>query len=96
MFLFQDEITATNVKQGYAANPIQDECGTARHSSITAAKFGAFFSSVLAKKQELNTLTDSGRKKQQINVKDCFWPVTAKSKNVFEVSSLRRPFTLII
>ncbi|XP_022706547.1 mediator of RNA polymerase II transcription subunit 12-like protein isoform X2 [Varroa jacobsoni] len=80
----EDEITATNVKQGYAANPIQDECGTARHANITTAKFSTFFSGVLIKKQELNTLQDTGRKKQQINVKECFWPVTAKSKNVFE------------
>lgn len=74
------------MKQGYAANPIQDECGTARHANITTAKFSTFFSGVLIKKQELNTLQDTGRKKQQINVKECFWPVTAKSKNVFEVN----------
>ncbi|XP_028966939.1 mediator of RNA polymerase II transcription subunit 12-like protein [Galendromus occidentalis] len=80
----EDEITATNVKQGYSANPIQDECGSARNSNITAAKFGAFFSGILAKKQEINTLIDSGRKKQQINIKECFWPVTAKSKSLFE------------
>ncbi|XP_076370100.1 mediator complex subunit kohtalo isoform X2 [Tachypleus tridentatus] len=81
----EDELTAVNVKQGFAINaPLQDEFGSARNANITAAKFGAFFSAILAKKQELNTFHDSGRKKQQINPKDNFWPVTPRSKNAIE------------
>lgn len=39
----------------------------------------------LAKRNELNTLPDNGRKKQQINVKDNFWPVTGRSKGVLDM-----------
>ncbi|EEC08725.1 thyroid hormone receptor-associated protein, putative [Ixodes scapularis] len=80
-----DELTAINVKQGFITNPqISDEYGSARNANITPAKFGAFFSAILAKKQELNTIQDSGRKRQQINTKEHFWPVTARSKNAIE------------
>lgn len=39
----------------------------------------------IAKRNELNTLPDNGRKKQQINVKDNFWPVTGRSKGVLDM-----------
>ncbi|XP_077555179.1 mediator of RNA polymerase II transcription subunit 12-like protein isoform X10 [Haemaphysalis longicornis] len=81
----EDELTAINVKQGFITNPqISDEYGSARNANITSAKFGAFFSAILSKKQELNTIQDSGRKRQQINTKEHFWPVTARSKNAIE------------
>ncbi|XP_075535912.1 mediator of RNA polymerase II transcription subunit 12-like protein isoform X4 [Dermacentor variabilis] len=81
----EDELTAINVKQGFITNPqINDEYGSARNANITSAKFGAFFSAILSKKQELNTIQDSSRKKQQINTKEHFWPVTARSKNAIE------------
>uniref|UniRef100_A0A2R5LGN9 Putative thyroid hormone receptor-associated protein complex subunit n=1 Tax=Ornithodoros turicata TaxID=34597 RepID=A0A2R5LGN9_9ACAR len=81
----EDELTAINVKQGFITNPqIADEYGSARNQNITSAKFGAFSSAILAKKQELNTIQDSGRKRQQINPKEHFWPVTARSKNAIE------------
>jgi mediator of RNA polymerase II transcription subunit 12 len=38
----------------------------------------------LTKKEELNTLPDTGRKRQQINPKDNFWPATARTKNAIE------------
>ncbi|KAL1427763.1 hypothetical protein MTO96_003109 [Rhipicephalus appendiculatus] len=81
----EDELTAINVKQGFITNPqINDEYGSARNANITSAKFGAFFSAILSKKQELNTIQDSARKKQQVNAKEHFWPVTARSKNAIE------------
>ncbi|KAH8042864.1 hypothetical protein HPB51_026129 [Rhipicephalus microplus] len=80
-----DELTAINVKQGFITNPqINDEYGSARNANITSAKFGAFFSGILSKKQELNTIQDSAKKKQQVNAKEHFWPVTARSKNAIE------------
>lgn len=70
-----------NVKQGFLNCPtIQEEYGTARNANITPNKFGAFFSALLSKKQELNTLQDTGKKKQQINAKDNIWLVTQRSK----------------
>ncbi|KAJ0181317.1 hypothetical protein K1T71_003402 [Dendrolimus kikuchii] len=45
---------------------------------------GQFFSGILSKKEELNTLPDCGRKRQQVNPKDNFWPATARTKTQIE------------
>lgn len=42
---------------------------------------GAYFNGIIARKEELSTLPDSGRKRQQINTKDNFWPATIRTKN---------------
>ncbi|XP_015794701.1 mediator of RNA polymerase II transcription subunit 12-like protein isoform X2 [Tetranychus urticae] len=77
----EDELTAINVKQGFITCPtIQEEYGSSRNANITPNKFGAFFSALLSKKQELNTLQDTGRRKPQINPKDNIWLVTQRSK----------------
>lgn len=46
-----------------------------------ANKVGAYFNAILQKKEELMTLSDNAKKKQQINTKDNFWPVTARTKS---------------
>lgn len=51
---------------------------------LTRAVF-FFINLVAAKRNVLNTLPDNGRKKQQINVKDNFWPVTGRSKGVLDM-----------
>ncbi|XP_039485003.1 mediator of RNA polymerase II transcription subunit 12 isoform X1 [Drosophila santomea] len=77
----EDELTPTNVKHGFTTTPpLSDEFGTAHNSNVNASKVSAFFSGVLAKKEELMTLPDTGRKKQQINCKDNFWPVSPRRK----------------
>lgn len=43
-------------------------------------QIGQFFSGILSKKEELNTLPDCGRKRPQVNPKDNFWPATARTK----------------
>lgn len=74
-------MTALNVKHGYnSATVIQDEYGTARNANITSNRFGEYFSAILSKKHELNTFSDTSRKKQQIN-KDSTLYVTSKTKN---------------
>lgn len=76
----EDELTPTNVKHGFATMPpLSDEFGTAHNSNVNSSKVGAFFNSILAKKEELMTLQDTVRKKHQINCKDNFWPVRTKS-----------------
>lgn len=45
---------------------------------------GAYFNSIIARKEELSALPDSGRKRQQINPKDNFWPATIRTKNAIE------------
>lgn len=80
----EDELTLNNVKHGFTTMPqLSDEFGTARNCNVTAAKVGAFFNGILAKKEELATMQDTGRKRQQIN-RESFWPVTARSKNIIE------------
>lgn len=81
----EDELTPNNVKHGFTTSlQLSDEHGTARHCNVTAAKVGAYFNAILAKKEELATMPDTGRKRQQINPKDNFWPVTARTKNGIE------------
>lgn len=81
----EDELTTMNVKHGFATMPqLSDEFGTAHNSNVNANKVCAFFNSILAKKEELMTLQDSGRKKQQINVKDNFWPVSPRTKGALD------------
>ncbi|XP_050541697.1 mediator of RNA polymerase II transcription subunit 12 isoform X2 [Daktulosphaira vitifoliae] len=83
----EDELTTVNVKHGFTTSlTISDEHqhGTARNYNITASKIGAFFNAIINKKEELNTLLDTGRKRLQINPKDNFWPATARSKTTVE------------
>ncbi|XP_055373234.1 mediator of RNA polymerase II transcription subunit 12 [Condylostylus longicornis] len=81
----EDELTSLNVKHGFATMPqLSDEFGTAHNSNVTANKVAAFFNLILSKKEELMTLPDTGRKKQQINVKDNFWPVSPRTKTTLD------------
>lgn len=82
----EDELTSSNVKHGFEPRPLHsEEFGTARNCNVTASKVGAYFNAILARREELMTLSDSGRKKQQINPKDNFWPVTVRSKAMLDV-----------
>lgn len=82
----EDELTSSNVKHGFEPRPLHsEEFGTARNCNVTASKVGAYFNAILARREELMTLPDSGRKKQQINPKDNFWPVTVRSKAMLDV-----------
>lgn len=79
----EDELTSMNVKHGFATMPqLSEEFGTARNCNVNASKIGAYFNAILAKKEELLTLSDSGRKKQ--HVKDNFWPVTQRTKQTLD------------
>lgn len=81
----EDELTSINVKHGFATMPqLTDEFGTARNCNVSASKIGAYFNAIIARKEELSTLPDSGRKRQQINPKDNFWPATIRTKNAIE------------
>ncbi|XP_062901407.1 mediator of RNA polymerase II transcription subunit 12-like protein isoform X1 [Mobula hypostoma] len=79
----EDELTAVNVKQGFSNQPAfsGDEHGSARNIVINPAKIGAYFSSILAEKLKLNTFQDTGKKKPQVNAKDNYWLVTARSQS---------------
>lgn len=83
----EDELTATNVKQGFMSMFLQssEEFGTARNCNVTASKVGAYFNAILARREELMTLPDSGRKKQQINLKDNFWLVTQRTRATIDI-----------
>lgn len=84
----EDELTPANVKHGFSAIPqLSDEFGTAHNSNVNSSKVSAFFNSVIAKKEELMTLQDTVRKKQQINCKDNFWPVSPRTKGALDAWS---------
>ncbi|CAL4069283.1 unnamed protein product, partial [Meganyctiphanes norvegica] len=81
----EDELDDVSVKQGFTHRPqISDEYGSAQNTNITSAKIASNFNAILKKKAESNQLQDTGRKKQQINIKDNFWLVTARSKTAIE------------
>ncbi|XP_055579922.1 mediator of RNA polymerase II transcription subunit 12-like protein isoform X1 [Falco biarmicus] len=97
----EDELTAVNVKQGFSNAPAfsGDEHGSARNIVINASKIGAYFSSILAEKLKLNTFQDTGKKKPQVNAKDNYWLVTARSQsaihNWFTDLAGSKPLTLL-
>uniref|UniRef100_A0A663MCW4 Mediator complex subunit 12L n=1 Tax=Athene cunicularia TaxID=194338 RepID=A0A663MCW4_ATHCN len=76
-----------------------DEHGSARNIVINASKIGAYFSSILAEKLKLNTFQDTGKKKPQVNAKDNYWLVTARSQsaihNWFTDLAGSKPLTLL-
>ncbi|KAF4529435.1 hypothetical protein B566_EDAN003531, partial [Ephemera danica] len=85
VFLSKDELTALNVKHGFSlVLQLNDEFGTARNCNVNASKVGAYFNGILTRKEELNTLPDSGRRRPQINTKDSFWPATPRTKHQIE------------
>uniref|UniRef100_A0A803YJU1 Mediator complex subunit Med12 domain-containing protein n=1 Tax=Meleagris gallopavo TaxID=9103 RepID=A0A803YJU1_MELGA len=96
-----DELTAVNVKQGFSNQPAfsGDEHGSARNVVINASKIGAYFSSILAEKLKLNTFQDTGKKKPQVNAKDNYWLVTARSQsaihNWFTDLAGSKPLTIL-
>lgn len=81
----EDELTPSNVKHGFTTMPpLSDEFGTAHTSNVNTSKVAAFFNAILSKKEELMTLQDTVRKKQQINFKDNFWPVSPRTKGALD------------
>ncbi|XP_008193999.1 mediator of RNA polymerase II transcription subunit 12 isoform X1 [Tribolium castaneum] len=82
----EDELTSVNVKHGFLTmTHLSDEFGTARNCNISASKVGDYFNDIIKRKEELSMLPDSGRKRQQINPKDNFWPATIRTKNAIEL-----------
>uniref|UniRef100_A0ACB8FAH3 Mediator of RNA polymerase II transcription subunit 12-like protein n=1 Tax=Sphaerodactylus townsendi TaxID=933632 RepID=A0ACB8FAH3_9SAUR len=101
-FSLTDELTAVNVKQGFTNQPAfsGDEHGSARNIVINPSKIGAYFSSILAEKLKLNTFQDTGKKKPQVNAKDNYWLVTARSQsaihNWFADLAGNKPLTILV
>uniref|UniRef100_A0A8C0VJW0 Mediator complex subunit 12 n=1 Tax=Cyanistes caeruleus TaxID=156563 RepID=A0A8C0VJW0_CYACU len=58
-----------------------DEHGSAKNVNFNPAKISSNFSSIIAEKLRCNTLPDTGRRKPQVNQKDNFWLVTARSQS---------------
>ena len=61
----------------------EHEYGTERNANINTSRFGEYFSAILAKKHELNTFSDTSKKKHVVN-KDSALYVTAKTKPYVE------------
>uniref|UniRef100_A0A4W3I9L6 Mediator complex subunit 12 n=1 Tax=Callorhinchus milii TaxID=7868 RepID=A0A4W3I9L6_CALMI len=77
-----DELTALNVKQGFNNQPAVsgDEHGSAKNVNFNPGKISSYFSSIIAEKLRCNTFPDTGKRKPQVNQKDSFWLVTARSQ----------------
>ncbi|XP_014668472.1 PREDICTED: mediator of RNA polymerase II transcription subunit 12-like protein [Priapulus caudatus] len=74
----EDELTSDSVKSGFSNRPpFGEEYGSARDYFSNPDKFNVIYSQMMqmiSKKQELNTLPDTGKKRPQINTKDNFVP----------------------
>uniref|UniRef100_A0A3B4B7V0 Mediator complex subunit Med12 domain-containing protein n=1 Tax=Periophthalmus magnuspinnatus TaxID=409849 RepID=A0A3B4B7V0_9GOBI len=79
----EDELTALNVKQGFNNQPAVsgDEHGSAKNVNFNPSKISSNFSSIIAEKLRYNTFPDTGKRKPQVNQKDNFWPLTARSQS---------------
>nr|XP_023688070.1 mediator of RNA polymerase II transcription subunit 12 isoform X2 [Paramormyrops kingsleyae] len=79
----EDELTALNVKQGFNNQPAVsgDEHGSAKNVNFNPSKISSNFSSIIAEKLRCNTFPDTGKRKPQVNMKDNFWLVTARSQS---------------
>ncbi|KAK6194758.1 hypothetical protein SNE40_000324 [Patella caerulea] len=74
----EDELNLSNVKHGFSnIQTFSDEHGSEKNADINIDKFGTYFSSVLTKKMEFNTLQDS-KKRQSLPNKEIFWPGRSK------------------
>ncbi|XP_078403088.1 mediator of RNA polymerase II transcription subunit 12 isoform X3 [Cetorhinus maximus] len=95
----EDELTALNVKQGFNNQPAVsgDEHGSAKNVNFNPGKISSYFSSIIAEKLRCNTFPDTGKRKPQVNQKDSFWLVTARSQpsihNWFTDLSGTKPLT---
>ena len=72
------------MKQGFSTPTISDEYGSARNANLSCNKFGAIFSALLAKKQDVNTFDDKIRRKLCLTPKDQ-WLVTQRSKPAVDI-----------
>uniref|UniRef100_A0A669CC26 Mediator complex subunit 12 n=1 Tax=Oreochromis niloticus TaxID=8128 RepID=A0A669CC26_ORENI len=79
----EDELTALNVKQGFNNQPAVsgDEHGSAKNVNFNPSKISSNFSSIIAEKLRYSTFPDTGKRKPQVNQKDNFWLVTARSQS---------------
>ncbi len=84
----EDELSAVHVKQGFTQNHAAlvtaEEYGSLVSKSdnstpVVNAKILSDLKAIMTKKEDLNTLADSGRRKQSINTRD-FWLVTPRNK----------------
>ena len=86
----EDDLSAVHVKQGFTTSYVnlstQDEYGSAigKAVALQPSKLWNSFKDILVKKEDLNTLQESKEKnkKQPINIRDDFWLVTGKNKNL--------------
>jgi mediator of RNA polymerase II transcription subunit 12 len=105
----EDELNAVHVKQGFTqghASLVNEEYGSLVSKSdgiapVSSNKVLADLKSILGKKEDANTLGDSGRRKQTINTRDNFWLVTGRNKvavdNWFrELAGNRRPYSTLM
>ncbi|CAK9295515.1 unnamed protein product [Gordionus sp. m RMFG-2023] len=77
----EDDLSAVNVKQGFFDNPpFIEEYGSGKSVKISHETILNSFNNINKRKKEINTSIDNNKKKLLFNIKDIFWPATARSK----------------
>ena len=77
------------MKQGFTqsySSLVNDEYGSAhtRAANLVTTKVLSELKTIQARKEESNTLPDTGRRRQTLNTKDHFWLVTGKNKSAVD------------
>ncbi len=85
----EDELTAVHVKQGftqsYSAHVSDEYTSVAtRGPSLATAKVFSELKSIQGRKEDLNTLPDTGRRRQSLNTKNHFWHVLGRNKQAVD------------
>ena len=105
----EDELNAVHVKQGFTQSYASlvntnnnNEYGSQITELVTSSKVLADLKSIMSKKEDANTLSDSGRRKQSIS-RENFWLVTPTVRNkeavnnwLRELAGNRRSFSALL
>ncbi|EDV28883.1 uncharacterized protein TRIADDRAFT_52197 [Trichoplax adhaerens] len=79
----EDDLSSDTLKNGFKnVELVEDEIGSAK-PFVTVCNFsrlGSHFKAITEEKQRLNNVYDVNKKKNQVNLKDVYWPVTAKNR----------------
>ena len=104
----EDELNAVHVKQGFTqshASLVTEEYGSLVSktdlSTPVTNKVLADLKAIQVRKEDANTLGDTGRRRQSINTKDNFWLVVGKNKQAVEnwfrdLSNAQKPYSQLL
>lgn len=104
----EDELNAVHVKQGFTqshASLVTEEYGSLVSktdlSTPVSSKVLADLKAIQVRKEDANTLGDTGRRRQTINTKDNFWLVVGKNKPAVDtwfrdLANAQKPYSQLL